>query len=87
MALTLEWCKTYDVLHTIKYGNKFVQVWDRLTFCKFCENRKKIEFWNAETMKRCRLSLSAIKVITDDIYKYNLDCHNNLIEKIKGGTI
>ena len=85
--MILEWCKTYDVLHTIKYNNKYIDVWDRLTFCKFVQNKTKIEFWNAETMKRSRLSINAIKVICDDMYQYNQDCHKNLIEKIKGGTI
>ena len=85
--MVLEWCKTYDVLHKIKDGNKFIDVLERLTFCKFCCNKTKIEFYNNQTNKRCRLSITAIKVITEDIYQYNLKQHNNLIEKIKGGKI
>lgn len=85
MALTLEWCKSYDVLHKIKSGDKFVEQWDRLVFCKFCCNGSKIEFWNKETEKRTRLSITAIKVICDDQYQYFLRTgHKELINKLKG---
>ena len=86
---TLEWCKTYDVKHIVRVGDrKYQEVWERLTFCTKCCNGQKPQFWNAETMKRCRLSITAIKVICDDVYQYNIDAHKNLIDKVlKGGTI
>ena len=38
----LEWCKSYDVLHVIKTGERSYQdVWDRLVFCKKCCNGQK----------------------------------------------
>lgn len=88
MAMTdfkLEWCKSYDVLHKIKYGDKFIEQWDRLVFCKKCCNGTKLEFWNQETEKRTRLSISAIQVICDDQYQYFLKTgHKELIKKLKG---
>ena len=84
-VICLEWCKSYDVLHTIKFGDKFIKQWDRLTFCRFVSNRTKIEFWNARENKRCRLSISAIDVICEDYGEYIKDIHKNLFEKIKGG--
>ena len=85
--LTLEWCKTYDVLHTVKVGERtYRREWERLVDCKRCCNGQKLEFYNQETQKRCRLSISAIKVICDDKYQYHLlTGHKELIEKIKGG--
>lgn len=86
MALiTLEWCKSYDVLHVVKENNNFVDKWDRLVFCKKCCNDQKLEFWNKETNKRTRLSITAIKVICDDQYQYFLRTgHKELIKKLKG---
>ena len=86
-VICLEWCKSYDVLHTFKFGDKFIKQWDRLTFCRFVSNRTKIEFYNMTTQKRCRLSITAIDVICEDCAEYYKDMHKNLIEKIKGGII
>ena len=85
----LEWCKTYDVLHTIRVGErKYEQVWSRLTFCKKCCNGQKLEFYVNETGKRCRLSISAIKIICDDQYQYFLKTgHKQLIKRLKGDKI
>lgn len=83
---TLKWCKSYDVLHIVRTGNRtYEDVWDRLIFCKKCCDGQKLEFYNQETQKRCRLSLSAIKIICDDQYQYFLKTgHKELIQKIKG---
>ena len=83
---TLKWCKSYDVLHIVRTGNKtYKDVWDRLIFCKKCCDGQKLEFYNKETQKRCRLSISAIKIICDDQYQYFLKTgHKELIQKIKG---
>lgn len=85
----LEWCKSYDVLHTVYKGNKsFDDRWDRLVFCKECCNGQKLEFYNKETQKRCRLSITAIKIICDDQYQYFLKTgHKELIQRIKGENI
>ena len=86
--ITLEWCKSYDVLHTVKTRDGFSEKWDRLVFCKKCCNGQKIEFYNQETQKRCRLSITAIKVICDDQYQYFLRTgHKELIQRIKGENI
>ena len=84
--LTLEWSKSYDVLHTVKIGERtYRDEWERLVYCKRCCNGKKLEFYNKETQKRCRLSITAIKVICDDQYQYFLKTgHKELIQKIKG---
>ena len=70
----------------IEYRNKtYKDVWDRLIFCKKCCDGQKLEFYNQETQKRCRLSISAIKIICDDQYQYFLKTgHKELIQKIKG---
>ena len=83
---TLKWCKSYAVLHTVKVGERtYRNEWERLVYCKRCCNGQKLEFYNQETQKRCRLSISAIKVICDDKYQYHLlTGHKELIEKIKG---
>lgn len=82
----LEWCKSYDVLHTLRIGEKkYQEIWDRLVFCKKCCNGTKLEFYNQETKKRCRLSITAIKIICDDRYQYHLKTgHKELIQRIKG---
>lgn len=87
--LKLEWCKSYDVLHTVKTGDRtYKDVWDRLVFCKKCCNGQKLEFYNQETKKRCRLSITAIKVICDDKYQYHLlTGHKELIQRIRGEKI
>ena len=84
--LTLKWCKSYDVLHIVRTGNRtYEDVWDRWMFCKKWRKKKKLEFYNQETQKRCRLSISAIKIICDDQYQYFLKTgHKELIQKIKG---
>lgn len=86
MALTdfkLEWCKSYDVLHKIKNGERFIEKWDRLVFCRKVNNGAKLEFYNQETNKRSRLSLSTIQVICDDQYQYFLKTgHKELLKKI-----
>ena len=83
---TLKWCKTYDVLHTVKVGERtYRNEWERLVYCKRCCDGRKLEFYNQETQKRCRLSISAIKIICDDQYQYFLKTgHKELIQKIKG---
>lgn len=85
----LIWCKTYDVLHTVRVGNnKYQKRWDRLTFCRYVQNKTKIEFYNNETGKRTRLSITAIECICDDQYQYFLKTgHKELINKLKGGII
>ena len=83
MAMILEWCKSYDVLHKIKTKNGFSERWDRLVFCKKCCNDTKLEFWNPDTEKRTRLSITAIKVICDDQYQYFLRTgHKELLKKM-----
>ena len=84
--LILEWCKSYDVLHTVKVGERtYRNEGEILVYCKRCCNGEKIEFYNKETQKRCRLSITAIKVICDDQYQYFLKTgHKELIKKIKG---
>lgn len=84
--LKLEWCKSYDVLHTVKVGERtYRNEWERLVYCKRCCNCQKLEFYNQETQKRCRLSITAIKAICDDQYQYFLRTgHKELIQKIKG---
>lgn len=82
----LEWCKSYDVLHTVYKGNnKYDDRWDRLVYCKKCCNGQKLEFYNPETQKRSRLSLKSIKIICDDQFQYFLRTgHKELIQRIKG---
>lgn len=82
----LEWCKTYDVLHVVRTGERsYEDRWDRLVYCKKWCNGQKLEFYNQETQKRCRLSISAIKTLSDDKYQYHLlTGHKELIQKIKG---
>ena len=88
-AFTLEWCKTYDVLHTVKTGERsYAKKWDRLTFCRYVANKTKIEFYNSQTEKRCRLSITAIECIFDDYYQYFLNTgHKQLIKRLKGDKI
>ena len=86
MALTdfkLEWLKSYDVLHNVRHGEKYIEIWERLVYCKKVCNGTKLEFYNQERDKRSRLSITAIKVICDDQYQYFLKTgHKELLKKL-----